>query len=144
MLGLNLKFKNCLIQSKLRIQRHIIARVDSSAISSPNLEEIDCPKHSSTFSCLQTIVCERHCATSNFAADLMLVAQWRAFGAQNYLYIVTFKSRLKAGLGCRAVTMATVVLQRVRHFGCHLGKWKVKLEFCPKLVFFTSNFNLHY
>ena len=50
MLGLNLKLENCLIQSKLRIQRHIIAGVDSSVISSPNLEELDCPKHSRTFS----------------------------------------------------------------------------------------------
>ena len=50
MLGLNLKLENCLIQSKLRIPRHIIAGEDSSAISSPNLEETDCPKHSSTFS----------------------------------------------------------------------------------------------
>ena len=50
MLGLKLKFENCLIQSKLRIQRHIIAEVDSSTISSPNLEELDSQKHSSTFS----------------------------------------------------------------------------------------------
>ena len=50
MLGPNLKFKNCLIQNELRIQRHIIAGVDGSAISSPNFEELDCPKHSSTFS----------------------------------------------------------------------------------------------
>ena len=48
---MNLKFsENCLIQSNLRIERHIIAGVDSSAMSSPNLEELDCPKHSSTFS----------------------------------------------------------------------------------------------
>ena len=68
MLGQNLKFDNCSIQSKLRIQWHIIAGVDSSAISSPNLEELDCPKHSSVhFISLQSIVCERHCATSNFA-----------------------------------------------------------------------------
>ena len=85
MLGLNLKFENCLIQSKLCIQQHIIAGVDSSAISSPNLEELDCPN----FISLQSIVCERHCATSNFAAGR------KHLGAQHYLYIVTLKSRLK-------------------------------------------------
>ena len=63
-LGMNLKFENCLIQSNLRIQRHIIAGVDSKAMSSPNLEELDCPKHSNTFSS----VCERHYAMSNFSA----------------------------------------------------------------------------
>ena len=40
MLGFDLKLENSLIQSKLRIQRHIIAGVGSSAILSPNLEEL--------------------------------------------------------------------------------------------------------
>ena len=63
-LGLNLKFENCLIQSKLRIQRHIIVGLDSSAIWRTWLSKA----FKYIFISLQAIVCERHCSTSNFAA----------------------------------------------------------------------------
>ena len=98
MLGLNLKFENCLIQSKLRIQRHIIAGVDSSAISSPNLEAF---KY--IFISLQSIVCERHCATSNFAAGHKYLGLKIVF--------TSLKSRLRTGLGCCLLSLAAINME---------------------------------
>ena len=92
MLGLNLKLKNCLIQSKPGIQRHIIAGVDSSVVSSPNLEELDCPIFSSVFNQL----------FANAIAQQAILPQaisiWSSKSSL-HLYIVKLKSRLRTELG---------------------------------------------
>ena len=79
--------------------------VDSSAISSPNLEELDRPKHSSTFSSVFNQL------FANAIAQQAILLQARSiWGSKSslHLYIVTLKSRLRTRLGCCELSLIAI------------------------------------